>query len=66
MLTIKGKSSTVTKTLRMPEHMAAELERIAAENRTTFTSVVEQCIEYALNELDGQKQAEQNTVREDI
>ncbi len=54
MLTIKGKSSTVTKTLRMPEQMAAELERIAAENRTTFTSVVEQCIEYALDSMKAE------------
>lgn len=54
MLTIKGKSSTVTKTLRLPQQMVAELERIARENGTTFTSVVEQCLEYALDNMEAE------------
>ena len=66
MFKIKPGDVTVTKTLRMPEQMTQQLERIAKENRVSFTSVVLQCLEYALDELDGQKQAEQNTVRDDI
>ena len=66
MFKIKPGDVTVTKTLRLPERMTQQLERIAKENRVSFTSVVLQCLEYALDELDGQEQAEQNTVREDI
>ena len=51
MLTIKGKDNTVTKTLRLTEHIATELERIAKENNATFTSVVEQCLQYALDSM---------------
>jgi len=54
MLTIKGKSSTVTKTLRLPEHMVEDLERIARENNATFTSVVEQCLQYALDSMKAE------------
>ena len=53
MLIIKGKDNTITKTMRLPEHMVAELERIAKENNLTFTSVVEQCVEYALDSMGG-------------
>ena len=53
MLTIKGKDNTVTKTLRLPEHMVEDLERIARENNATFTSVVEQCLQYALDNVNG-------------
>ena len=53
MLVIKPGQDTVTKTLRMPEHMNRELERLAEENNTTFTSVVLQCLQYALDNIDG-------------
>ncbi|MBQ2818831.1 MAG: hypothetical protein IJB30_01220 [Clostridia bacterium] len=51
MLKIKPGYDTVTKTLRLPEDMVRELERIARENRVTFTSVVEQCLQYALDSM---------------
>ncbi len=54
MLTIKGKDNTVTKTLRLPEHMVEDLERIARENNATFTSVVEQCLQYALDNVKAE------------
>ena len=54
MLTIKGKDNTVTKTLRLPEHMVEDLERIARENNATFTSVVEQCLQYALDSMKAE------------
>ena len=51
MLIIKPGCDTVTKTLRLPEQMTLELERIAKENRVSFTSVVVQCLEYALENI---------------
>ena len=53
MLKIKPGYDTITKTIRLPEHMTLELERIAKENKVSFTSVVVQCLEYALDELGG-------------
>ena len=61
MLVIKPGQDTVTKTLRMPVYINRELERLAEENNTTFTSVVLQCLQYALDNIDGSaggKQAE--------
>lgn len=61
MLIIKPGHDTVTKTLRMPVHINRELERLAEENNTTFTSVVLQCLQYALDNIDcsdGGEQAE--------
>ena len=66
MFKIKPGDVTVTKTLRLPERMTQQLERIAKENKVSFTAVVVQCLQYALDELGEQEQAEQNTVREDI
>lgn len=53
MLVIKPGQDTVTKTLRMPVYINRELERLAEENNTTFTSVVLQCLQYALDNIDG-------------
>ena len=61
MLVIKPGQDTVTKTLRMPVYINRELERLAEENNTTFTSVVLQCLQYALDNIDysdGGEQAE--------
>ena len=52
MLVIKPGQDTVTKTLRMPVYINRELERLAEENNTTFTSVVLQCLQYALDNID--------------
>ncbi|MBQ6703926.1 MAG: hypothetical protein IJN08_03840, partial [Clostridia bacterium] len=35
----------------LPEGMTLELERIARENKVSFTSVVVQCLEYALDNI---------------
>ena len=51
MLEIRPKDKTVTKTMRLPEHITSRLEQIAKENNATFTSVVEQCLEYALDNI---------------
>ena len=59
MLVIKPGQDTVTKTLRMPKHIDRELERLAEENNTTFTSVVLQCLQYALDNIDDSAGGEQ-------
>ena len=59
MLIIKPGQDTVTKTLRMPVYINRELERLAEENNTTFTSVVLQCLQYALDNIDGSAGGEQ-------
>ena len=59
MLIIKPGQDTVTKTLRMPVYINRELERLAEENNTTFTSVVLQCLQYALDNIDGSDGGEQ-------
>lgn len=53
MLKIKPGYDTITKTIRLPEHMTLELERIAKENKVSFTSVVVQCLQYALESIGG-------------
>ena len=59
MLVIKPGQDSVTKTLRMPVYINRELERLAEENNTTFTSVVLQCLQYALDNIDGSAGGEQ-------
>jgi len=66
MLKIRPGYDTVTKTLRLPEGMTQQLERIAKENRVSFTAVVVQCLQYALDELGEQEQTEQNTASKDM
>ena len=53
MLKITPGYETVTKTLRMPENLTKELELLARENNVTFTSVVIQCLRYALDNIGG-------------
>ena len=65
MFKIKPGDVTVTKSLRIPGRLVQRLDILAKEHDVSFTELVLQCLEYALDELDGQKQAEQNTVRED-
>ena len=66
MFKIKPGDVTVTKSLRIPSRLVQRLDILAKEHDVSFTELVLQCLEYALDELDGQEQAEQNTVREDI
>ena len=51
MFKIKPGCDTVTKTLRMPEVMVDNLEQLAKENKVSFTSVVLQCLQYALDSM---------------
>lgn len=38
----------VTKTIRLPEPVADELDKLAAENNISFNQLVNQCIHFAL------------------
>ncbi len=42
----------VTKTIRIPEPVAEQLDRLAAENNISFNQLVNQCIQFALNSQD--------------
>lgn len=58
MFTVEQGKKLTVKTLRMPEDIAKEVERIAEENNTTFTSVLLQCIKYALDNMAPSENAE--------
>lgn len=51
MFKIKPGYDTVTKTIRMPERLAANLEQLAEDNNVSFTSVVVQCLQYAVDSM---------------
>ncbi len=53
MFKIRPGYNTITKTIRMPETLVQDLEQAAKENNVTFTSVVIQCLEYALENMDS-------------
>lgn len=53
MFKIKPGYNTVTKTLRMPELMVQELERLAKENNVSFTALAVQCLQYALDSMSN-------------
>ncbi len=38
----------VTKTIRIPEPVAQQLDKLAAENNISFNQLVNQCIQFAL------------------
>lgn len=48
----------VTKTIRMPEPIAHELEILAAKNSISFNQLVVSCIKFALNNIDKKDNTE--------
>lgn len=46
------KVQSFNKTIRMPEDLIAELERLANKNDISFNQLVVQCCEYALQNLE--------------
>ena len=60
MFTIKQGDYTITKSRRMPQRMIEKLERLAAENNVTFTQLVLQCLEYALDNMGPTSGAEES------
>lgn len=47
----------ITKTIRIPEPMAAELESLAEENDLSLNQLVVQCIQFALEHISPDEDA---------
>ncbi len=48
---IQNKYGTITKTIRLPESLGEQLEKLAAKNGISFNSLVIQCIQFSLKHL---------------
>lgn len=51
------KIQSFNKTIRMPEDLIAELEKLANKNDISFNQLVVQCCEYALENLGENNKA---------
>ena len=45
----------ITKTIRIPEPMAEQLDKLAVDNNISFNQLVNQCIQFALESHSGQE-----------
>ena len=45
--------SCESKTFRLPENMVKMLEKLAAENHLSLNNLVVQCLEFAMQNVDG-------------
>jgi predicted transcriptional regulator len=55
MFRIQRGSETVSKTFRLPAELANRLEQLASENNLSLNNLVVQCLRYALDNLDEEK-----------
>ena len=55
MFTIKQGDDTVTKSMRMPRRLAQKMDRLAEENNVSFTDLVLQCLQYALDNMGAEE-----------
>lgn len=55
MFSIKKVNSS-NKTLRLPDELIERLDRLAYKNDISFTQLVIQCCEYALDNIEENKQ----------
>ena len=53
MFKIQSGQELITKSIRMPENMAAEMDALAKEHNVSFSSLVLQCLRYALDNMDA-------------
>ncbi|MBR5292071.1 MAG: hypothetical protein IKU32_04050 [Clostridia bacterium] len=51
MFVIKPGDDTVTKSMRMPKSLAQKMDGLAEEYNVSFTDLVLQCLEYALDNM---------------
>ena len=49
------KSESTNKTIRMPNDLISELEKVAAETDVSFSHLVIQCCKYALKNIENDK-----------
>lgn len=58
------KTTSSSKTIRMPDPLIEELEKLAYQNEISFNQLVTQCCEYALKHIDKEDtDEEQASVR---
>ena len=53
--------NTITKTIRIRRNIAKKLEELAIENNITFNRLVNECIDYALQNMDEDTNKESAT-----
>lgn len=53
MFVVKKPSSS-NKTIRLPDELIEKLNKIAADKGVSFNSLVHQCIEYALDDMQDE------------
>ena len=58
MFKIQSGQELVTKSIRMPEDMAAEMDTLAKEHNVSFSSLVLQCLRYALDNMGSNEDVE--------
>lgn len=55
MFKVKEKSDSSNKTVRLPNDLIERLEELAKDKNLSFSGIVIQCCEYALDNLDDEK-----------
>lgn len=58
MWKIQKGCDTVSKTFRLPVEMVEKMDKLAYENNLSLNNLVIQCLNYALNNLDDNENAE--------
>jgi len=53
-----GNCDTITKTIRVPANVVEELEQLAEKNHVSFTALVNQCVQYALQNMSPDDKTE--------
>lgn len=53
---IVKKSESTNKTIRMPNELIKELEKVATETDVSFSHLVIQCCQYALKNMENDKE----------
>ncbi len=60
MLELEKGYISVNKTFRLPVHMVDKLEKLAGEYNTSVNKIVIQCLQYALDNLEGNTDESEN------
>lgn len=55
--------NTITKTIRIRRNIAKKLEELAIENNITFNRLVNECIDYALQNMEEDTNKEPATTK---
>lgn len=52
----KGKKESSNKTIRLPDDLIHRIEEIMKTRNTSFSAIVTQCCEYALDHMENNKE----------